>query len=148
VITSDATPFEVGRAQTFRDGGDVAIVACGILLYNALVAAERLAREDGIECRVVNNHTVKPMDQAAIVAAARDCGAVVTVEEHQVHGGMGSRVAEILAAQQPVPIEFIGVQDRFGQSGNPQELVEEYAMGVSAIYGAAKLALSRKRSRA
>ena len=148
VITSDATPFEVGRAQTFRDGSDVAIVACGILVYNALVAADRLAREDGIECRVVNNHTIKPMDEAAIVAAGRDCGAVVTVEEHQVHGGMGSRVAEILAAQHPVPIEFIGVQDRFGQSGNPQELVEEYAMGVSAIYDAAKRALSRKRSRA
>ena len=148
VITSDATPFEVGRAQTFRDGDDVAIVACGILVYNALVAAERLAREDGIECRVVNNHTIKPMDEAAIVAAGRDCGAVVTVEEHQVHGGMGSRVAEILAAQHPVPIEFIGVQDRFGQSGNPQELVEEYKMGVSAIYDAAKRALGRKRSRA
>lgn len=148
VITSDATPFEVGRAQTFRDGDDVAIVACGILVYNALVAAERLAHEDGIECRVVNNHTIKPMDEAAIVAAGRDCGAVVTVEEHQVHGGMGSRVAEILAAQHPVPIEFIGVQDRFGQSGNPQELVEEYKMGVSAIYDAAKRALGRKRSRA
>jgi transketolase len=148
VITTEQTPFEVGRAQTFRDGDDVAIVACGILVYNALVAAERLAREDGIACRVVNNHTIKPMDEPAIVAAARDCGAVVTVEEHQVHGGMGSRVAEILAAQHPVPIEFIGVQDRFGQSGNPQELVEEYQMGVSAIYGAAKRAVSRKRSRA
>jgi len=147
VITTDATPFEVGRAQTFRDGSAVAIVACGILVYNALVAADRLAREDGIECRVVNNHTIKPMDEAAVVAAARDCGAVVTVEEHQVHGGMGSRVAEILAAQHPVPIEFIGVQDRFGQSGNPQELVEEYKMGVSAIYDAAKRALSRKQSR-
>ena len=147
VITTDATPFEVGRAQTFRDGGDVAIVACGILVYNALVAAERLAREDGIECRVVNNHTIKPMDEAAVVAAAHDCGAIVTVEEHQVHGGMGSRVAEIIAAQHPVPIEFIGVQDRFGQSGNPQELVEEYQMGVSAIYEAVKRALGRKRSR-
>jgi len=147
VITTDATPFEVGRAQTFRDGGDVAIVACGILVYNALVAAERLAREDCIECRVVNNHTIKPMDEAAVVAAAHDCGAIVTVEEHQVHGGMGSRVAEIIAAQHPVPIEFIGVQDRFGQSGNPQELVEEYQMGVSAIYEAVKRALGRKRSR-
>jgi transketolase len=148
VITTEETPFEVGRAQTFRAGDDVAIVACGILVYNALIAAERLAREDGIECRVLNNHTIKPMDEPAIVAAGRDCGAVVTVEEHQVHGGMGSRVAEILAAQHPVPIEFIGVQDRFGQSGNPQELVEEYQMGVSAIYAAAKRVLARKRSRA
>jgi transketolase len=148
VITTDDTPFEIGRAQTFRDGDDVALVACGILVYNALVAADRLAREDHIECRVVNNHTIKPMDEDAIVEAARACGAVVTVEEHQVHGGMGSRVAEILAARDPVPIEFIGVQDRFGQSGNPQDLVEEYGMGVSAICDAVKRVLARKRSRA
>jgi transketolase len=148
VITTDDTPFEIGRAQTFRDGDDVALVACGILVYNALVAADRLAREDHIECRVVNNHTIKPMDEDAIVEAARACGAVVTVEEHQVHGGMGSRVAEILAARHPVPIEFIGVQDRFGQSGNPQDLVEEYGMGVSAICDAVKRVLARKRSRA
>jgi len=145
VVTTDATPFEIGTAQTFRDGGDVAIVACGILVYNALIAAEELAR-DGIDCRVVNNHTIKPMDEPAIVAAARDCGVVVTVEEHQVHGGMGSHVAEILAAQHPVPIEFVGVGDRFGQSGSPQELTEEYGMGVAAIKAAVKRALKRKRS--
>jgi len=92
VITTADTPFELGRAQTFRDGGDVAIVACGILVYNALLAAAHLAEHDRIECRVVNNHTIKPMDEAAVVAAAAACGAVVTVEEHQVHGGMGSRV--------------------------------------------------------
>src|SRR5579864_141546 len=97
VITGGETPFEVGVAQTFREGTDAAIVACGILVYNALMAADELAREDGIECRVVNNHTVKPMDEAAIVDAARSCGTVVTVEEHQKHAGMGSRVAEILA---------------------------------------------------
>ncbi|HEX3468470.1 MAG TPA: transketolase C-terminal domain-containing protein [Candidatus Elarobacter sp.] len=148
VITTADTPFEVGRAQTFRDGDDVAIVACGILVYNALVAADRLAREDGIECRVVNNHTIKPMDEDAVVAAGESCGSVVTVEEHQVHGGMGSRVAEILAANHPVPVEFIGVQDRFGQSGNPQDLVEEYGMGVSAICAAVKRVLVRKRARA
>lgn len=145
VVTTKDTPFEIGVAQTFRDGGDVAIVACGILVYNALLAAEELAK-DGIACRVVNNHTIKPMDEPTIVAAARDCGAVVTVEEHQVHGGMGSRVAEILAAQEPVPIEFIGVHDRFGQSGSPQELVEHYQMGVTAIKAAVKRALKRKRS--
>jgi transketolase len=96
---------------------------------------------------VVNNHTIKPMDESAILAAARDCGTVVTVEEHQVHGGMGSRVAEILAAQHPVPIEFVGVQDRFGQSGAPQELVEEYSMGVTSIVAAVKRAHTRKRAR-
>jgi transketolase len=144
VVTTDETPFEIGVAQTFREGRDVAIVACGILVYNALIAAEQLA-QDGIGARVVNNHTIKPMDEAAVVAAARDCGAVVTVEEHQVQGGMGSRVAEILAARHPAPIEFVGVQDRFGQSGSPQELTEEYGMGVTAIVAAVRRVLARKR---
>ena len=146
IVTTAATPFEVGKAQTFRAGNDVAIVACGILVYNALMAAEELAREDGIEARVINNHTVKPMDDAAIVEAARACGAVVTVEEHQVHGGMGSAVAETLAAHAPVPIEFIGVQDRFGQSGDPVELIEHYGMGTPAIKEAVRRAYARKRS--
>jgi transketolase len=144
VITTDATPFEVGKAQTFREGTDVAIVACGILVYNALIAAEELAREDGLSVRVVNNHTIKPMDEAAIVEAARTCGAIVTVEEHQVRGGMGSAVAEVLAAKHPVPIEFIGVHDTFGQSGDPAELIEYYGMGTSAIKDAARRAVARK----
>ena len=147
VITTDETPFEIGKAQTFREGSDVAIVACGILVYNALVAADRLASEDGIECRVVNNHTVKPMDEAAIVGAAQACGAVVTVEEHQKAGGMGSRVAEILSAQFPAPIEFVGVDDRFGQSGDPMELIEYYGMGADAIVEAARRAHKRKTPR-
>ncbi|HUZ50096.1 MAG TPA: transketolase C-terminal domain-containing protein [Candidatus Dormibacteraeota bacterium] len=144
IVTTEETPFEIGKAQTFRDGNDVAIVACGILLYNALIAAEELAREDGIECRVVNNHTVKPMDEGAIDAAARECGAIVTVEEHQVHAGMGSRVAEIVAQRHPVPIEFVGVQDQFGQSGEPTELIEHYGMGTAAIKEAARKAYKRK----
>ena len=146
VITTAETPFEIGKAQTLREGDDVAIIACGILVYNALVAAEELAK-DGIACRVVNNHTIKPMDEPAVLEAARECGAVVTVEEHQVAGGMGSRVAEILAATHPVPIEFIGVQDRFGQSGTPQELTEEYGMGVAAIKLAVERVLRRKQAR-
>lgn len=146
VITTDETPFEIGKAQTFREGSDVAIVACGILVYNALIAADRLASEGGIECRVVNNHTVKPMDEAAIVGAAQACGAVVTVEEHQKAGGMGSRVAEILSAKFPAPIEFVGVDDRFGQSGDPMELIEYYGMGADAIVDAVRRAYKRKRS--
>ncbi len=145
IVTTEETPFEIGKAQTFRDGNDAAIVACGILVYNALVAAEELAREDGIEVRVVNNHTVKPMDAPAIVAAARDCGAIVTVEEHQVHAGMGSRVAEILAEQHPVPIEFVGVRDQFGQSGDPVELIEHDGMGTKAIKEAVRRAYKRKK---
>ncbi len=145
IVTTEETPFEIGKAQTFREGNDVAIVACGILVYNALAAADELAREDGIECRVVNNHTVKPMDESAIVNAAQSCGTVVTVEEHQVHGGMGSRVAEILAERHPVPIEFIGVRDQFGQSGDPLQLIEHYGMGTAAIKEAARRAYRRKR---
>ena len=145
IVTTEETPFEIGKAQTFREGKDVAIVACGILVYNALVAAEELAREDGIECRVVNNHTIKPMDEAAVISAARDCGTIVTVEEHQVLGGMGSRVAEILAQNYAVPIEFIGVHDQFGQSGDPLELIEYYGMGTKAIKEAARRAYKRKK---
>ncbi len=145
VFTTEQTPFEIGKAQTYREGGDVAIVACGILVYNALVAADRLAREDGIECRVVNNHTVKPMDEAAVIDAAKRCGAIVTVEEHQKHAGMGSRVAEILAQHHPTPIEFVGVDDRFGQSGDPGELIEAYGMGVGAIEDAVRRAHARKQ---
>lgn len=145
VITTEQTPFEIGKAQTLREGGDVAIVACGILVYNALLAAEKLAREDGIECRVVNNHTIKPMDRDAVLDAARTCGTLVTVEEHQKQAGMGSRVAEIVAAEHPVPIEFVGVDDRFGQSGDPYELIEFYGMGVEAIRKAARRACERKK---
>lgn len=145
VITTEETPFEIGRAQRFREGRDVAIIACGILVYNALVAADRLAREEGIECLVLNNHTVKPMDESAILEAARSCGTIVTVEEHQRQAGMGSRVAEILAQHHPTPIEFIGVEDRFGQSGDPAELIEHYGMGVAAIEQAVRRAYRRKK---
>jgi transketolase len=145
VITTGETPFEIGKAQILREGDDVAIIACGILVYNALIAADRLSAQHGIECRVVNNHTVKPMDEAAIVDAARTCGAIVTVEEHQRQAGMGSRVAEILAQHHPVPIEFIGVDDRFGQSGDPMELIEYYGMGADAIVEAARRAYERKK---
>jgi transketolase len=146
VITSAATPFEIGKAQVLREGGDVAIVACGILVYNALLAADELAREEGLECMVLNNHTIKPMDETALASAARRCGAIVTVEEHEVLGGMGSRVAEILAQTYPVPMEFIGVQDRFGQSGTPQELLVEYGLDPKSICAAVKRAMGRKHS--
>jgi len=143
VITTDDTPFEIGKALVFREGKDVAIIGCGPLLYNALLAAEELAKE-GIEAMVINNHTIKPMDQQTIIEAAKQCGAVVTVEDHQIMGGMGSAVAELLAQNYPVPIEFIGVRDRFGESGDPHELIEAFGMGKDAIKEAAKRAISRK----
>jgi transketolase len=144
IVTTEQTPFEIGKAQIFREGKDVAIVACGILVYNALIAAQELEAE-GIDCMVINNHTIKPMDEPAIVEAAQRCGTVVTVEEHQVHGGMGSRVAEILAQRHPVPIEFVGVHDQFGQSGDPVELIEHYGMGTTSIKEAVLRACNRKR---
>src|SRR3989344_3237518 len=148
VITTEETPFELGKAQVFwfePEGKkpDVAIIACGPLLHNAILAASALERE-GLAVRVINNGSVKPMDEATIVQAARDAGAVVTVEEHQTAGGMGSSVAEVLAKNFPVPIEFIGVQNRFGESGAPNELIEHFGMGVSHIKEAVKKVLKRK----
>ena len=144
VFTTEETPFEIGRAETFRSGKDVAVIACGPLVHNALVAAEELEKE-GLNVMVVNSHTIKPLDGKAVEAAARKCGAVVTVEEHQVAGGLGSAVAEHLMKTHPVPMEFIGVQDKFGESGEPMELVEHFGMGVSHIKAAVKKVHKRKR---
>jgi transketolase len=145
VFTTPETPFEVGRAEIFFDSGgklDAAIIACGPLVHNAILAASELEKE-GIKIRVINNHTVKPMDEKTIIQAAKDAGRVVTVEEHQVQGGMGSRVAEVLAKNYPVPMEFIGVQNRFGESGSPNELLEHFGMGVSHIKEAVRKVLTR-----
>ena len=109
-----------------------------------MLAAGELEKE-GIKVRVINNHTIKPMDEATIIQAAKDAGAIVTVEEHQVHGGMGSAIAEVLAKNYPVPIEFIGVQNRFGESGEPNELIEAFGMGVSHIKDAVKRVILRKK---
>lgn len=145
VITTTESPFELGRAEVFWKGEkpQVALIACGALLHNALVAAEKLSKEN-VSVLVLNNHTVKPMDSAGVVASAKECGAVVTIEEHQIAGGMGSAVAEVLAQHNPVPIEFIGVHDQFGQSGEPDELIKHYGMDVDSIIVAAKKAISRK----
>jgi transketolase len=143
VFTTKETPFEIGKALVLRDGKDVAIIGCGPLLYNALVAAEELSKE-GIECMVVNSHTVKPLDEKIIIEAAQKTGAVVSVEEHQIAGGLGSAIAECLAKNYPVPQEFIGVQDRFGESGEPDELIEKMGMGIGSIKEAVKKAISRK----
>ena len=156
VLTTLDTPFEIGRAEILWDSVgrpsetsarlsrlDVALIACGPLVHNAILAAAELETE-GIKVRVINNHTIKPMDEKTIIEAAKDAGAVVTVEEHQVQGGMGSRVAEILAANHPVPMEFIGVQNRFGESGAPNELIEHFGMGVDSIKMAVQKVLLRK----
>lgn len=145
VFTTKDSPFEMGKAELLWKEKDpqVAIIACGQLLYKALVAAKELS-EEGIRLLVLNNHTIKPIDVEAVTRCAKESGAVVTVEEHQVLGGMGSAVAEVLAKEYPVPIEFIGVQDMFGQSGEPEELIEHYGMGVSSIKEAVKKVIGRK----
>ncbi|MBI2097009.1 MAG: transketolase family protein [Candidatus Sungbacteria bacterium] len=149
VFTTAETPFEIGKAYVFwaePDGRkpDVAIVACGPLVHNAILAAAELEKE-GTSVRVINNPSVKPMDEKTIIEAARDAGAMVTVEEHQVAGGMGSAVAEVLAKNYPVPMEFVGVQNRFGESGEPSELIERFGMGVKHILEAVKRVRERKR---
>jgi len=148
VFTTEETAFEVGKAQVFwgepkRTKPDVAIIACGPLVHNAILAAAEL-ESGGVKVRVINNVSIKLMDEEMIIKAARDAKAVVTVEEHQVAGGMGSAVAEVLAKNYPVPIEFIGVQNRFGESGAPQELIEHFGMGVKHIKDAVEKLLERK----
>lgn len=144
VFTTQKTPFKIGRAEIFRDGKDVAIIGCGMLLHNALVAAEQLYKEKGLDIMVINSHTVKPIDQKTIIAAAKKTKAIVTVEEHQVTAGLGSAVAEVLVKNFPVPMEFIGVQDRFGESGEPNELIEAFGLGVKSIKQAVLKVYKRK----
>ncbi len=144
VLTTDATPFRIGRAEVFREGRDCAVIACGAMVEAALAAAAELA-EDGVSCRVLNCHTIKPLDETAVIAAASDCGAVVAAEEHQVMGGLGSAVAELLARKRPVPVEFVGVRDKFGESGSAAELLEHFGLDARHIKAAVKLAIQRKK---
>jgi len=145
VITTLNTPFKIGKAEIFADyGDDVAIFASGPLLYQSLIAAKELEKE-GIKTIVVNNHTIKPIDEETLVGVARRTGAVVTVEEHQTMGGCGSAVAEVLARHYPVPMEFVGMPNTFGESGAPEELLDKYGMRVKDIKAAARLALTRKK---
>jgi transketolase len=153
IFTTEETPFEIGRAEIFRSAdvrrpSDVArptvtIIACGPLVYEALRAAETLSKE-GIEAEVINNHTIKPMDKKTILESVRKTGCVVTVEEHQIMGGMGSAVAEVLAKNFPVPLEFVGIQDRWGESGEPEELLKAFGLTEKEIIEAAKRAVARK----
>lgn len=143
VFTTDKTPFTIGKAQIFRTGKDVALIACGILVHEALLAARELAKL-GIEATVINNASIKPLDEKTILSVARSCGAVVTVEEAQAAGGMGSTVCELLASDFPCPVERIGLQDVFGQSGKPSELLEHYRLTSPWIVKAAQKVVKRK----
>jgi transketolase len=158
IMTTDSTPFQIGKAQIVfksqkqRTGSKkqgeahthaVGIIATGALLHKALMAAHKLEAE-GKEVTVMNLSTIKPLDEAAVIRLAHETRGIVTVEEHQIHGGMGSAVAECLASHFPVPMEFVGVDDDFGQSGNMEELIEHYGMGEKDILKAVHKLMLRK----
>ena len=142
-FTSEKTPFTIGKAQVFREGKDVAIIGAGPIIHSALGAAHAL-EEQGISCKVINMPSIKPIDSDAIEQAARDCKAIVTVEEHQILGGIGSAIAEVVAQTYPVPIEFVGMHNSFGESGTPEELLKKYRMDAPAIEAAVKKVMKRK----
>ena len=144
VITTEDAPFKIGKAEVFKEGSDVTIVACGPLVYQSLVAAAELEKEK-ISAKVINNHTIKPIDKLTLASAAKETGAVVTVEEHQINGGLGGAVAEVLAENYPVPMERVGMPDTFGESGSPDELLEKYGMSVKKIKEAVRSVVKRKK---
>jgi transketolase len=136
-------PFTIGVANLLRSGDDVTLIANGLMVSRALQAAESLAQE-GIEARVLDMHTVKPIDRQAVIAAARETGAIVTAEEHLAAGGMGSQVARVAAENCPVPVKMVALEDTYAQSGKPEELLEEYGLTAEHIVACAKEAISLK----
>jgi len=135
--------FKTGQAVTMRPGEKVTIIAIGIMVAAALVAADNLARQ-GIDCRVLNMPTLKPVDEAAIISAAAETGAIVTAEEHLEHGGLGSTVSRVVARHRPVPMEFIAIKDTYAQSGKPAELLQRYGLTAKDIEQAVRLVIKRK----
>ncbi|MHB8104463.1 MAG: transketolase family protein [Dehalococcoidales bacterium] len=135
--------FEIGKAAVMRQGKDATIMAIGTMVAPALKAAATLAQE-GVDCRVLNMSTLKPIDEGAVIKAAEETGAIVTAEEHQEHGGLGSIVARITAKHRPVPMEFVAVKDKFGMSGKPAELLERYGLTSKDIAAAVHNVIKRK----
>ena len=145
-IFGDDHTFEIGKGKIIREGGDVTIVACGVEVGRAMAAADILKAE-GIDARVVNMATIKPIDAALLEKCSRETGAVVTAEDHNIHGGLGGAVAESLAATHPCPIEFVGVRDTFGASGEPEELATLFGIAAPNIAEAARRVIARKRKK-
>ncbi len=144
IITTADTPFEIGKAYVFAEGEDVTIIATGTMTYQAMVAAEKLFK-DGIDAEVVHVPTVKPLDTETILRSVRKTKCVVTAEEAQVNGGLGGAIAELLGEEFPVPMKRIGMQDRFGESGEPNELLEYFGLDAKHIRAAARKVVERKR---
>ena len=143
VIYDESYEFEIGKFSTLRKGADVSIVACGIMVSKALEAAEKLAQK-GIDAEVINASTIKPFDAKAIVDSVKKTKCVVTVEEHNIYGGLGSAVAEVLSVNYPAPLEMVGVMDVFGESGSPDELLEKFKLTPAEIINKVELVLKRK----
>ena len=143
MVTREGDPFVIGKANCLRPGKDVSVIACGSMVCEALSAAEKL-KSEGVEARVINMHTIKPIDEQVIIAAARETGAIVTAEEHQIHGGLGGAVAEIVARHLPVPMEMVAVQDSFGESGTPAQLLAHYGLKDVNIVAAVKKVIKRR----
>lgn len=146
IFTDPAALFQFGKADTLLEGGDLTIIACGLQVWQSILAEEILAK-DGISVRLVNMHTIKPIDVEAITKAAIETGAIVTAEDHQKLGGLGSSVAEVLSQYAPVPQEFVAVNDSFGESGTQDELMKKYGLDSTAIVAAARKVLERKKRR-
>ena len=143
IYPEDDCPFEIGKANVVREGGDLTIIGCGLMVAAGMDAAAVLA-EEGTEARVLDMHTLRPMDAGAIEAAARETGAIVTAEEHLLTGGMGSNIARIVAQTYPVPMRFVGLADTYTDSGEPEELLEKYGLTAQDIIVAAREALAAK----
>ncbi len=145
VINDEATyKFEIGKGVQLKDGSDVTIIANGLMVPDALTAADMLAQE-GINARVINIHTIKPIDEDIIVKAAKETGAIVTAEEHNIMGGLGSAVAEVLCEKCPTTLVRVGINDKFGKSGKPAQLLKEYGLTPENIAAKAKEAISKKK---
>lgn len=142
-VTPNTYTFKPGTSTTLQDGSDVTIIACGALVGPAIEAAKVLA-DSNISARVINVSSIKPIDGEAIIKAATETGAIVTAEEHNIIGGLGAAVAEVVVARKPVPMEFVGVQDTFGESGTPKELMVKYGLSSDDIVAAAKRVITRK----
>jgi transketolase len=143
-FTAENQKFEIGKAQVLAEGTDVSIIACGHLVWMAVEAAKQLA-EKGISVDLINMHTIKPLDEAAIIQSLNKTGCVVTAEEHQANGGLGDSVANVAARNCPVPHEYVAVMDTFGESGKPTDLLAKYGLSTSSIVAAAEKAIARKK---
>jgi transketolase len=142
-FTNENQVFEIGKGQVLKEGKDISIIATGHMVWESLKAGYQMEK-DGIDARVINIHTIKPIDEEIIVKAAIETGAILTTEEHQIMGGFGSAVAEIVVRHHPVPMDFVGMNDSFGESGKPEELMKKYNMNLEEITRKTRLLLGRK----